>query len=161
MRFACRTSTAEHAYTSSLVQNRAARIQAVIAAAGSDELIVRTALDNRTLFQHDDFIRISDGAEAVRDDEHRPALHKAVHTFLDKHFGSRVDRTRRFIEDEHRRIGDGSACDRNELPLSLAQISAVARNDGIVSLFKSADKSVRICKAGRSDNLRIACFQMP
>ena len=121
---------------------------------------MRTALDNRTLFQYDDFIRISDGAEAVRDDEHRSALHKAVHTFLNEHFGSRVDRTRRFIEDEHRRIGDGSARDRNELPLPLSQSSAVARNDGIVPLFKSADKSVRICKAGRSDNLRIACFQI-
>ena len=96
----------------------------------------------------------------MRDDEHSSAFHKAVHTFLNEHFGSRVDRTRRFIEDEYRRIGDGSECDRNELPLPLAQISAVARNDGIVTLFKPPDKSVRICKAGRRDNLRIACFQI-
>ena len=76
-----------------------------------EQLVVRAALDDLTIFQHHDGVGVADGGETVRDDKGGTVGHQAIHAVLDVPLGARVDRGGRLIEDENRRLGEGGARD--------------------------------------------------
>ena len=49
-----------------------------------------------------------------------------------------------FVEDHHWRIADGCAGDGEKLTLSLAESSAVASEDGVVTLRQHTDEAVGV-----------------
>ena len=79
-----------------------------------------SALNDTPLFKDDDAVTVSDRREAVRNDKRRSALHQAVHALLYNALGTGIDGAGGFIQDQDRRIGDGSSGDGKELSLSLA-----------------------------------------
>ena len=53
---------------------------------------------NLSVFEYQDHISVSDGREAVGDDQAGASLHQLVETFLDKDFAAGVDIAGRFIQ---------------------------------------------------------------
>ena len=52
----------------------------------------------------ENLVRVLDGRKAVRDHDGRPAVGKLLEAVLDHLLGGVVERARRFVEDEHRRV---------------------------------------------------------
>ena len=53
----------------------------------------------------------------VGDDQRRPVLHYALDGLLDKLLGLGVDRARRFVQDQDRRVERQRPCERDKLLL--------------------------------------------
>ena len=81
-------------------------VELVIGSFFRNQLFVAAAFDDAAVVEDHDDIGILDSRQAVRDDEHRAALHQLIHTALDDGLGARVDGRGRLVEDHDRRIGD-------------------------------------------------------
>ena len=81
-----------------------ARIQLIVSAAESYQLVMTAALDYSAALKNHYHIRITDGRQTVRDDEGRSVLHQTVHTVLDVTLGTCIDRARSLVEHEDRRL---------------------------------------------------------
>ena len=102
-----------------------------------------------------DRVRVADRRQTVRDDEDRSALHEVVHALLDKRLGTRIDRGRRLVEDHDRRVRDRRAGDRDQLPLPLGELRAVAGQQRVIAVRQTRDKVIRICELCRRDALLV------
>ena len=107
-----------------------------------EQLFVRATLDDTAVLEDHDRVGIAHGGQAVRDHKRGASAHDAVHTALDKLFGTRVDGARGLVQDEHRRIGHGNARDSEQLALALRQVGAVGRDRRVVPSRQAADKRV-------------------
>ena len=85
-----------------------------------NQLIVAAALDDASLFQDNDAVTVAHGRETVRNHERGASRHQLIHTVLHNLFGAGIDGARRFVQNQNRRIGDGSSCDGKQLALTLA-----------------------------------------
>ena len=86
---------------------------------------MRTALDDRALFEHENLIAVLDGRKAVRDEHHRVVsafLHDIFEKFV---LRDRVEGRRRLIEDLDRRFLGKSSRHREFLMLAAAEYRAV------------------------------------
>lgn len=104
-----------------------------------------TALDDLSVLQNHDGVGVAHGGETVGDHKGGPFCHQTIHALLDVLFRSRIDRTRRFIEDQDRRLGYRRSRDIKKLPLALAQVRAVALKNGVIALWKPHDKGMGRC----------------
>jgi len=89
-------------------------------------------LDDATLVHNYDAVRIADGRQPVRDDEAGPALPEPRHRVLDQDLGSGVNAARSLVEDQHGRIGEEGARDREQLFLAGGDIGGIIGQDGLV-----------------------------
>ena len=94
------------------------------------------------------------GGEAVRDDEHRAAIHHAVEGLLDEALTLRIERTRRLVEHQDRRVGDQGAGDRQPLALAARETHAVFADHRIVALRQARDEF-----GGVADDLNFGGFR--
>src|ERR1700722_13688297 len=102
-------------------------IQLGVGSTQRQELVVRALLCDHAAFQHDDFIRIADGAQPVRNGEHGSSFHQAFQGFDDQSFRFGVQGCRRFVENQNRVIAYDRARDADALALAAGEgISAVA-----------------------------------
>lgn len=62
-------------------------------------------LDDLAVLQDHDGVGVAHRGETVRDDEGGALRHQAVHALLDVFLCSRIDGTRRLVEDQDRRLG--------------------------------------------------------
>src|SRR5215216_5673375 len=67
-----------------------AHVQVIIEALLREQFIMLAALDDLTIFQYQDHIRIADGGETVRDDKGGATLQQFVECFLNETLGTRV-----------------------------------------------------------------------
>ena len=114
-----------------------------------------TALDDLSILQNHDGVGVPHGGETVGDHEGGPFCHQTIHALLDVLFCSRIDRTRRFIEDQDRRLGYRRSRDIKKLPLALAQVRAVALKNGVIALWKPHDKGMGRCHLRRLNDLLV------
>ena len=70
-------------------------------------------------------------------------------------FRSRIDRARRFIEDQDRRPGYRRSRDIKKLSLALAQVRAVALQNRVIALWKPHDKGMGRCHLRRLNDLLV------
>ena len=96
----------------------------------------------------------------MRDDKRRAAFHELVHTCLHDGLGAGVDGARGLVQNHRRRIGDGGACDRDQLALALRQLRAVASEHGVVAVGQAGDKVVRARELGCRDALLVCGIQV-
>ena len=115
--------------------------------------------DDGSAFEYEDLVSISYGGQAVGDDDAGPAFHELVHAGLNVFFGAAVDGTGGFVEDEDGWVSDGGPGDVQELTLALAQVVAVAFQDGLVALGQSLDKGIGADQFGGVDDLFVCRFQ--
>src|SRR5580700_758678 len=89
-------------------------VQLRVQAAEREQLLMGAAFDDPARIQHDDAVGLLYGGKPVRDDEGGAVAHQLRERRLDVPLGLRVERRRRLIEDQDRRIleqrpGDGDA----------------------------------------------------
>src|SRR5258708_12146293 len=66
---------------------------------------------------HGDPVGFKYGGEAVRDDQHRAAIHNAIEGLLDEALALRIKRTRSLIEEKQGRVAQQRPGNRDALPL--------------------------------------------
>ena len=86
--------------------------------AGTKHFLIMSLFDNSSFGKDDDFVRVGQGGEPVRDANYRPVLGQPIHCRLDFRFRIGIQIACRFIEDEDRGIADESAGDGDALPLA-------------------------------------------
>src|SRR6185503_19444707 len=81
-----------------------------------DELLVRALLDDGAVLQHHDAIRHAHRRETVRDENRHPPTDELREAQEDLVLRARVERRRRFVENEQLRIAHVRARQRDLLP---------------------------------------------
>src|SRR5437879_5789848 len=89
--------------------------------------------DHPPAVEHDDPLRLQYGGKAMRDDQHRTAIHEAIEGLLDEALTLRVQRARGLVKEKQSRVTEQRSRNRDSLALapgqshaSLAEICAVA-----------------------------------
>ena len=93
------------------------------------------------------------------DDEDGAALHQGVHTLGDEGLGPGVDGGGGLVQDHDRGIGHRRPGNGQQLPLTLAQVAAVAGDKGIVPVGQAADEGVGVGDLGGLDALLVGGVQ--
>src|SRR6202789_2240407 len=70
------------------------------------QFIMRTLLRDYTAIEHDDLVRISDGAEPVRDGDHGTALHQLGETFHDEALRFGIQGSRWLVQNQDWGVSD-------------------------------------------------------
>src|SRR5439155_1184893 len=89
-----------------------------LASAQVDELLVRTAFDDPATVEDEDQVGVANGREAVGDGHGGAALREAVEGVLDRPLGLDVERARRLVQHQHRRVAEDCAGDGDALLLA-------------------------------------------
>ena len=103
----------------------------------------RAVLDHASVVDHEHAVGDLHRREAVGDDERRPVLQDDLERLLDQPLRRHVDGRRRLVEDDHRRVGDERARQRDELLLTGRQPSAALPDVAVVALGQRGDEAVR------------------
>lgn len=120
---------------------------------------MRSPLDDLSVPNDQDLVRLADRAEPMGNDEARSTLHQSSHRLLNMKLRSRVHVARRLVEDEDRRIGQHRAGDREQLPLPLAQVASFGVQIRVVAVGQLADERVGVREPGRLFHFPIVGFQ--
>src|SRR6266480_3033496 len=90
-------------------------VQAAVQAVRAEQVVVRAALHDATLGEHDDEIGVLHRRQAVRDHEHGAMRHEVLDRLLHQPLGLGIQGAGRFVENENRRIAQQRARDRDAL----------------------------------------------
>src|SRR6266516_3438766 len=85
---------------------------------------------------------------------------RTVERLLDEPFGLRVERARRLVEDEDRRVAQDRARNRDPLFLAAGEPIAALADDGVVALGQSRDHVVDACGLGGHLDLPIGRLRL-
>lgn len=99
-----------------------------------EERLVRAALGDAALLEHDDAVRLLDGREAVRDGDCRAALRDAVERRLHDLLAAHVDGAGRLVEDQEFGLADYGASDGDALALASGELGAAFADVRVVPL---------------------------
>ena len=121
---------------------RVARRQLGVAPAEREQLVVRAALDDAAAVEHHDLVGVADGRQPVGDRDRRPALGELVQRLLHRALGLGVQRARRLVEHQHRRVAQHRAGDRDALLLAAGEAVAALADDGVVAVGQRGDQLV-------------------
>src|SRR5215213_783966 len=119
-----------------------ARREGGIAAAGDDQLVVAAGLDDPAAVEHDDLVRVAHRREAVGDRDRRPPLREPVERVLHEPLRLGVERARRLVEDEDRRVAQDRPRDRDALLLAAGEPVAALADNGVVAVRQRCDDVV-------------------
>src|SRR6476661_5857616 len=113
-----------------------------IKTAAIEQLLMRAAFRDAAVVEHDDLVRVDDRREPVRNHDGRPALGYLLERILDRLFGAAVERARRFIQHQDRRILE--QCPRNchALLLAAGKLEAALADHGFIMIRQSLDETV-------------------
>ena len=129
-------------------------VELPVAPVERQQLVVRAALDDLAVLEHQDLVGAADRRQPVRDDERRPALPQRAQAVLDQRLALAVEARRRLVEDQDARVGEDRARDRDPLALAARELHAALADDGVVALLEPADELVAVRDAaGRLDLL--------
>ena len=103
---------------------------------------MRALLDDAPALHHQDAVGVDDGGEAMGDDERRAARHQRIERALHERFVFRVERGSRLVEQQHRRVFQDRAGDRQPLPLAARQRDAALADQRVVALRQRLDEKV-------------------
>ena len=118
-----------------------------------------TTLDDTSLLQDHDTVTVAYCGKSVGDHEGCPAFHQLIHTILYQFFGTGINGTGGFVQDQDRRICNSCTGDGEKLSLALAQVCTVSTEKGVITLWKPADKTVSVGKFCCGDDLFICGIQ--
>ena len=126
------------------------RMQACVCSTTGEQRDVRTLFDKATLIKDENAISMLDGRQSVRDDEHRATGEQSIDCFLHEALRLNVERRRRFVENENRRIGKQRTGNRETLTLTARQPRAALAEVGVPPFGQVMDETegVRGCRCG-------------
>ena len=99
-----------------------------------DQLGVGAGLDDLAGLEDDDAVGALHGREAVRDDDRRAAAHRRFERGLDHPLAFGVERARRLVEQQQRRVLQHRARDRDALALAAREANAALAEEGPVAV---------------------------
>ena len=94
---------------------------------------MRAGFDDVSAVDHEDAIGLLDRRQSMCDDERRAVVHQLIERPLDDALGFGVQRRRRFVENQDRRILEQRARDRDALPLPARQQHAAIAHHRVQS----------------------------
>src|SRR2546426_11958799 len=95
---------------------------------------MRAALDDSSVFQNKDDIRLADGCEAMSDHNTGPALHQPVEGIENDGFGYSIESGRGLVENENGSIADDCASDHDALALAPGNGDTAGADHRVVSI---------------------------
>src|SRR5918994_5521690 len=111
------------------------------------------ALRDLAILNYEDKVGVPDSAQAVGDDDARPALQQRGQGSLDDRLRARVYVARRLVEDEDARVCQDRPGEREQLALALAECSASLTQNRVVTVREGLDEVVGVDHAGRGLDL--------
>ena len=90
-------------------------VELVVPPMPGQQLLVGALLQNFTVGQHDDVVRVLDGGQAVRHNEHRADGAHLFQRILNQHFGFGVNVGRGFVKNHDLRLVDQRPRKGNQL----------------------------------------------
>src|SRR5260370_4854323 len=139
-----------------------AQLQAVKGGAASalaQQLVVTPCFDDPPILDDEDAIGIDDGMQAMRDHDRRSSLAQVLDRALNLPLGLRIERSRRLVEQDDRRVLQQSAFDGDALSLAAGDLQAVLADLCVVPAGEYRDEIVRISGFGGGDDLGLARAQ--
>ena len=97
----------------------------------------------------------------MRDQKRRAALHQAIHGFEDHGFGLHVDRARRLVEDQERRVLQECARQRDPLALATGELNPALSDRRRIAARQARDEVVRARRLRRPHDVEVACSRAP
>src|SRR5690606_10878270 len=116
-----------------------------VSAPQGHQLLVRAVFDYLPLMQHVDAIRVADGGEPMRDEQHRPPPEQVPNTLEQRVFGLGVERGGRLVEHDEGGVPEERPRQRHALPLSerqLASARVLLGQDRVVPFRQRRDERV-------------------
>ena len=110
------------------------------------------ALDDSPAVEHEDFVSIANGAQAMRNLHHRMVTSKDSQRVVHQTFGLGIERRRRLIKQYDGCVLIKRSCDGNSLSLPAREQAAALANDAIKTAWQRLDKCGRTCRLGRPLN---------
>ncbi len=107
------------------------------------QFLVFTTFHDLTSVDHQQKIRISNGAQAMRDHKGGAPPEQFLERFLDEPLGAGIHAGGGFIQDENAGIIESSPRDGDQLPLPLREATAAFSQHGLVSIRKVLDETHR------------------
>ena len=99
-----------------------------------------STLDNLTVRENQDQVCVTDGGQAVGNDERRTSFEQLVEGALDKALGARVHAGGGLVQDENARIRKRGARDGKQLALSLGEPGAAFAKHGPLFFWQALDE---------------------
>ena len=131
-----------------------AQIEVGVGTLGSQQLLMRTLLDNVAMIHDQNQVGIHDRRQAMRDHKARTPAHERVHGAADGKLGTRIHARRRLVQDENRRVVEQHARDGQQLTLALADALGIVGHPRVITLRHGAHKEVDLrSTGGRNDFL--------
>ena len=93
-----------------------------IDAAVLDQFLMRARLDDPALVEDDKPVHLGQRRQAMRNGDHRLAVHQREEVFLDRRFHFGIERRGRLVEHQNRRVLEQDAGDSDALALASGQI---------------------------------------
>src|SRR5207237_9973706 len=137
-----------------------ARGERRVAAARQDQILVPPGLDDAAVIENDYLVGVADRREAVRDRDRRAALGQPVERLLHQPLGLGVERARRFVEDEDRRVAQDRAGDRDALLLTAGETVAALADDRVITLGQRRDHVMYARRVGGGFDLLVGCVRL-
>ena len=109
----------------------------------------------------EDAIGMVDGGKAVRHGDDRPMAGDPLQGSDDRRLGSGVQRRRRLVQDEDRRIAKDGARDCDALALAARQPRAQFARRGVVAARQAHDQVMDLSGSGGSLDLGIRRVELP
>src|SRR6266542_3898585 len=117
---------------------------------------VRAEVRKPTLFDPEDRLAVPERAPAVGDDKCGAALHEALHRVQDAGLGLHVHGAGGLVEDEHRRVLQEGAGERDALALAAREAESPLANLGVVALRQPGDELVGVGPPGGVHDFALA-----
>src|SRR5436309_7466953 len=120
------------------------RVEVEVAAALRVQRLVRAALDDAAVLDHQDLVGAPDGREPVGDDEGGAVLHQVGEARLDERLGLGVEARGGLVEDQDARVGQDGAGDGDALALPAREPHAALADDGVEPLRETVGELVDV-----------------
>ena len=117
-------------------------VQLRVMPAACQQFVVRAALDDFAVLQHQNLVRVPHGREPVRHDEAGAPREEFFQSVLNHAFGGRVHGARGLVENEDARPGDHRAGESEQLPLASAEIAAPLADLGLITIAEAQNDVV-------------------
>ena len=131
------------------------REEGAISAVARDQLGVGAGFDRRAVFDHENPVRANNRLQAVRDDDRGAAGLESLQRLLHLALGFGVQRRRRLVEQQDRRVLENRARDGDALALAAGELRALFADVGVVAVGELQDEVVSMRLARRRLDLVI------
>jgi hypothetical protein len=124
--------------------------------AGLQQYARRTLFDDTSSLKNQNMIRIFDGCEPMRDNNHRPVLGISDQSALKGPLGRCVERICCFVQDQDVRIPKERARQREALALPSGKLRPPFANDRVITLRQHPNELIGARELSRSGDI---CFR--